>query len=67
MQEYLTRISQSYPEIPALGADGIYGAATEEAVRAFQRRFYLPVTGVIDIRTWEQIVAVYNFLERSAL
>ena len=67
MQEYLTRISESYPEIPALDADGIYGAATEEAVRAFQSRFYLPVTGVIDIRTWEQIVAVYNFLERSAL
>ena len=66
MQEYLTRISEAYSEIPALTPDGIYGAATEEAVRAFQRRFYLPVTGVIDIRTWEQIVAVYNFLERSA-
>lgn len=66
MQEYLTRISEAYSEVPSLTADGIYGAATEEAVRAFQSRFYLPVTGVIDIRTWDQIVAVYNFLERSA-
>ena len=65
MQEYLTRISASYPEIPAPNPDGIYGSATENAVRAFQQRFYLPVTGVIDIRTWEQIVAVYNFLERT--
>lgn len=65
MQEYLTRISASYPEIPAPNPDGIYGSATEEAVRAFQQRFYLPVTGVIDVRTWEQIVAVYNFLERT--
>lgn len=66
MQEYLTRISQSYPEVPSVRADGVFGAETEDAVRAFQERFYLPVTGVIDIRTWEQIVAVYNFLESNS-
>lgn len=63
MQEYLTRISLDHPEIPSVRADGVFGAETEAAVRAFQERFFLPVTGVIDIRTWEQIVAEYNFLE----
>lgn len=65
MQEYINRIAQSYPVIPSVDVDGIFGAGTEEAVRAFQRRFFLPATGVIDARTWEQIVAIYNFLQNG--
>jgi peptidoglycan hydrolase-like protein with peptidoglycan-binding domain len=32
--------------------DGIYGKGTEKAVRAFQKSQGLPVTGVVDARTW---------------
>lgn len=37
----------------AVGAiDGIFGARTESAVRAFQQQRNLPVTGVVDVATW---------------
>ncbi|MBQ8759021.1 MAG: peptidoglycan-binding protein [Clostridia bacterium] len=65
MQSYLNTISDVYNTIPKIDADGIYGNATAEAVRAFQRRFYLDITGTIDAPTWGQIVEVYNFITRQ--
>ena len=41
-------------------ADGIYGADTAAAVRLFQRRNGLPVTGVVNQETWEAVVAAYE-------
>ena len=35
-----------------LQADGIFGPATEAAVRKFQLIFGLPVTGIVDYKTW---------------
>lgn len=67
MQTYLNRISDDYPTIPKVDADGIFGPATENAVRAFQRRFFLEPTGVINAETWGQIMQVYNFLTRSSV
>src|SRR5918912_2782277 len=32
--------------------DGIFGPQTQAAVRAFQKREHLPVTGAVDVRTW---------------
>lgn len=32
--------------------DGIFGPQTEAAVRTFQSRRGLPVTGIVDVRTW---------------
>lgn len=40
--------------------DGIYGPATVSAVSKFQRLHGLPVTGITDQNTWEQIVAEYE-------
>lgn len=40
--------------------DGIYGPATVSAVSRFQRLHGLPVTGITDQLTWEQIVAAYE-------
>lgn len=40
--------------------DGIYGPQTMAAVSAFQRRHGLPVTGVTDQATWDEIVARYE-------
>lgn len=48
LQNQLNRIARNYPAIPTITADGIYGPATAEAVRTFQRIFNLPVTGVTD-------------------
>ena len=40
--------------------DGIYGPTTVAAVSAFQRNHGLPITGVTDQQTWEQIVAAFE-------
>ena len=66
MQQQLARISQSYPAIPRIQPDGVYGASTREAVEEFQRVFGLPVTGVVDYNTWYEISAIYVAVTRIA-
>ena len=55
IQQQLNRIARNYPAIPTVTADGIYGPATAEAVRAFQRIFNLPQSGIVDYPTWYSI------------
>lgn len=66
MQEQLARISRSYPAIPTITADGIYGPLTKAAVEKFQSVFGLPVTGVVDYKTWYEISAIYVAVTRIA-
>lgn len=66
MQEQLARISQSYPAIPRVQPDGIYGPSTQEAVEVFQSVFGLPITGVVDYNTWYEISAIYVAVSRIA-
>lgn len=66
IQEQLARISRSYPAIPTVTPDGIFGPATRAAVEKFQEVFGLPVTGVIDYRTWYRISDIYVAVTRIA-
>lgn len=66
MQNQLNRISRNYPAIPSITADGIYGPATAEAVRVFQRIFNLPQTGITDYATWYEISDIYVGVSRIA-
>ena len=66
MQEQLNRISDNYPAIPKIAADGIYGSRTTEAVRTFQKIFNLPQTGVTDYATWYKISQIYVGVSRIA-
>lgn len=66
MQSQLNRIAQNYPAIPMIAADGIYGSATAEAVRTFQRIFDLPQTGIVDYPTWYSISNIYVGVSRIA-
>ncbi|MCI8991216.1 MAG: peptidoglycan-binding protein [Eubacterium sp.] len=66
IQEELNAISRSYPAIPRVTADGIYGSQTQNAVRKFQSIFGLPVTGDIDYSTWYKISAIYVATTRIA-
>lgn len=66
MQEQLNVISNSYPAIPKINVDGIYGPQTEEAVRVFQSVFGLPQTGTVDFRTWYKISEIYVGVSRIA-
>ena len=66
MQEQLNRIAQTYPALPSVTADGIYGENTRQAVADFQRVFGLPITGVVDYPTWFKISDIYVALTRIA-
>lgn len=66
MQEQLNRISDNYPAIPKIAADGIYGSRTADAVRTFQRIFDLPQTGIVDYATWYKISQIYVGVSRIA-
>lgn len=59
LQEQLNTISGVYSAIPPISSDGIYGPATERAVRAFQSVFGLPQTGITDFSTWYKISQIY--------
>lgn len=60
LQDELNRISRNYPAIPKIpDPKGVFGTATEEAVRAFQRIFDLPETGEVDKATWYRIKRYY--------
>lgn len=66
MQEQLRVISEAYPAIPKVEADGIYGPATAQAVEKFQSVFGLPVTGIVDYSTWYKISEIYVGVSRIA-
>lgn len=66
LQNQLNRIARNYPAIPTVTPDGIYGPATAEAVRTFQRIFNLPQTGVTDYPTWFEISDIYVGVTRIA-
>ena len=59
-------IAGAYPAIPKITADGIYGPATAEAVRVFQKVFGLPQTGEVDYTTWYKISEIYVGVSRIA-
>ena len=66
IQEQLDTIAQVYNAIPRLNADGIYGEVTREAVKAFQKIFDLPQSGIVDFATWYKISQIYVGITRIA-
>ena len=66
MQEQLNRIAQAYPALPRISVDGIFGPATENAVREFQSIFGLPANGIVDYPTWYKISEIYVGVSRIA-
>lgn len=62
MQEYLTFIHETYPEIPAVNNTGYFGPMTKRSVMEFQRVFGINPTGIIGGVTWDSIAGVYSDL-----
>ncbi len=59
-QYFLSVLGENLEVIPPVTIDGIFGGATEAAVRAFQRAYGLPVTGIVDEETWVQLYNAYR-------
>ena len=59
IQNQLNAISNSYPALEKVAEDGVFGEATEKAVKKFQEIFNLPQTGVVDFKTWYAISRIY--------
>ncbi len=66
MQEQLNTIARVYTAIPMEPVTGYYDEATKEAVRAFQRVFKLPQSGIVDYVTWYKIQEIYVGVTRIA-
>lgn len=66
IQDQLNAISNNYPLIPKIAADGIFGERTQNAVQIFQDVFGLPETGIVDYRTWYKIQEIYVGVTRIA-
>lgn len=60
LQYFLAYTSLFVPEIPAPGIDGIFGTETEQAVRSFQQAYSLPITGIVDETTWNELYNAYR-------
>jgi len=60
IQTSLNRISRNYPAIPRIPAvTGVFGQATQDAVRTFQQVFGLTPDGIVGKATWYELVRLY--------
>lgn len=66
IQDQLNTIADVYSAIPQEPVTGYYDEATKEAVRAFQKVFKLPQTGIVDYVTWYKIQEIYVGVTRIA-
>ncbi len=61
IQRELNRIAANYPAIPTVPVDlGVYDAATERAVRTFQKIFNLTQDGIVGKQTWYKLKYIYS-------
>ena len=62
---YLDAISFVDPDIPHLKTNSVFNDNTKTMVMAFQKKYGLPVTGVITYTDWKILVEIYNKLLKS--
>lgn len=62
LQNYLTYIGKTYPQIGSVNTTGYFGPVTRASVSAFQRLFGLPENGAVGAATWNEITSVYSDL-----
>lgn len=60
LQTMLRTIALFNDEYQRLIPDGIFGPETQAAVSTLQRSRGLPVTGIVNQQTWEELVRLYD-------
>lgn len=60
LQTMLRVLAEDDRTLPTVVPDGIYGPETITAISAFQRRMWLPVTGITNQATWDAVVGAYE-------
>ena len=65
LQFYLYLMSAYESSIPTVSIDGSFGAATETAVRAYQRFAELTVDGIVGRTTWNSLYRTASRLRQS--
>lgn len=60
IQYFLSFLGYFNNELSPVAVDGTFGTNTENAVKEFQQWAGLPVTGIVDPRTWNAIINEYN-------
>lgn len=59
LQYFLTFIGIFNNNISPLNIDGVFGEATENAVKSFQQAYGIPITGIVTPQVWEVIYSAY--------
>ncbi len=65
LQELLSALNASYPQIPILATDGIFGERTQSAVITFQQLFNLSPDGIVGEITWNTLLKEYILIMNS--
>ncbi len=65
LQYFLAFIGEFEPEIPIVAIDGSFGPSTRAAVEAYQMKYGLPVTGDVNLTTWQSIYNTYRMFINS--
>lgn len=65
LQYFLAVIGAYYESVQPITITGIYDEQTAASVRSFQRVYGLPVTGIVDEATWDDIYRAYAGIAAS--
>ena len=52
--------NKKYKNYSKLEVNNLYDVKTEDTIKSFQGRSMLPVTGIVDINTWNTLVKIYG-------